>query len=53
MENRKPAKSFRDLIVWQKAHELVLDVYRVTKDFPKEEVHALTSQIRRSSMSVA
>ncbi|HEU5289981.1 MAG TPA: four helix bundle protein [Cyclobacteriaceae bacterium] len=53
MENRKPAKSFRDLIVWQKAHELVLDVYKVTKDFPKEEVYALTSQMRRSSMSVA
>ena len=54
MENRRqPAKSFRDLIVWQKAHELVLDVYRATKDFPKEEVYALTSQIRRSSMSVA
>lgn len=54
MENkRQPAKSFRDLIVWQKAHELVLDVYKVTKNFPKEEVYALTSQIRRSSMSVA
>lgn len=51
--NRQPAKSFRDLIVWQKAHELVLDVYRVTKDFPKEELYALTSQIRRSSISVA
>ncbi len=50
---RQPAKSFRDLIVWQKAHELVLGVYKVTKDFPKEEVYALTSQIRRSSMSVA
>lgn len=54
MENkRQPAKSFRDLIVWQKAHELVLDVYKVTKDFPREEVYSLTSQIRRSSTSVA
>jgi four helix bundle protein len=50
---RQPAKSFRDLIVWQKAHELVLDVYKATKDFPKEEMYGLTSQIRRSSVSAA
>jgi four helix bundle protein len=39
--------------VWQKAHELVLGVYHKTQSFPKEEAYALTSQIRRSSMSVA
>ncbi|MBL7833770.1 MAG: four helix bundle protein [Cyclobacteriaceae bacterium] len=50
---RQAAKSFRDLIVWQKAHELVLDVYQATQSFPKEEMYALTSQIRRSTMSVA
>lgn len=50
---RQAAKSFRDLIVWQKAHELVLDVYQVTQSFPKDEMYALTSQIRRSTMSVA
>jgi four helix bundle protein len=50
---REPAKSFRDLIVWQKAHQLVLAVYKITKDFPKEEVYGMTSQIRRSSTSVA
>lgn len=50
---RQAAKSFRDLIVWQKAHQLVLDVYRVTQSFPKDEMYALTSQIRRSTMSVA
>ena len=50
---RKPAKSFRDLIVWQKAHELVLTIYNVTRNFPKEETYGLTSQVRRSSASVA
>lgn len=51
--NRQPAKSFRDLIVWQKAHELVLGIYSLTKNFPKEEIYGLTSQMRRSSTSVA
>lgn len=54
MENKRQAsQSFRDLIMWQKAHELVLGIYKKTQDFPKEEVYALTSQVRRSSMSVA
>lgn len=44
---------FQDLIVWQKAHQLVLQVYQITKQFPKEEVYGLTSQFRRSSVSVA
>jgi four helix bundle protein len=50
---REKAKSFRDLIVWQKAHEMVLSVYAVTKTFPKEELFALVSQVRRSSTSIA
>jgi len=50
---RVPAKSFKDLIVWQKAHGLVLSVYKVTRSFPKEEMYGLTSQMRRSSVSVA
>ncbi len=45
--------SFRDLIVWQKAHQLVLAIYTSTKQFPKEEVFALTSQIRRAAVSIA
>jgi four helix bundle protein len=53
MENRKPARSFKDLIVWQKAHRLVLGVYKCTKAFPKDEQYGLTSQIRRSMVSVA
>jgi four helix bundle protein len=50
---RKPAQSFRDLVVWQKAHQLVLSVYRMTKNFPKDEMYGLISQVRRSSSSVA
>jgi len=52
MEKEK-SKSFKDLIVWLKAHQLVLNVYKATKHFPKEETYGLTSQIRRSSVSVA
>jgi len=46
-------KNFRELIVWQKAHQLTLDVYRITANFPKTETYGLTSQIRRASASIA
>lgn len=46
-------KHFQELKVWQKAHQLVLKVYQVTKDFPKEERYALLVQIRRAVISVA
>lgn len=49
----QPARSFRDLVVWQKAHQLVLAVYRLTKGFPADERFGLTSQIRRAAVSVA
>jgi len=49
----EPAKTFEDLIVWQKAHQFVLDVYSYTQKFPKEEVYALTSQFRRAAISIA
>jgi four helix bundle protein len=49
----KPAKTFEDLIVWQKAHEFVLAVYRFTDEFPKSEIYGLTSQLRRAAVSVA
>lgn len=45
-------KSFRDLKVWQKAHELTLAIYKVTSLFPADERYSLVSQIRRSVMSV-
>jgi four helix bundle protein len=47
------AKSYEDLEVWEKAHRLVLEVYRISKVFPREEIYALTSQVRRSAASVA
>jgi four helix bundle protein len=49
---RAPARSFQDLIVWQKAHEFVLGVYLVSKSFPREEVYGLTSQFRRAAVSI-
>jgi four helix bundle protein len=43
---RLPAQNFQDLIVWQKAHQFVLSVYRLSKSFPREELYGLTSQFR-------
>jgi len=51
-EKRRAARSFRDLIVWQKAHQFVLDVYRITAGFPKHELCGLTSQFRRAAVSI-
>jgi len=45
-------RSFRDLLVWDKAHQLTLAVYSATAPFPKEEVYGLTSQIRRAASSI-
>jgi len=45
-------KSYRDLIVWQKSMRLVTRIYLITKELPKNEVYGLTSQIRRSSISL-
>ncbi len=50
---RLPARNFQDLIVWQKAHQFVLGVYRLSKSFPREELYGLTSQFRRAAISVA
>ncbi len=46
------AKSYRDLIAWQKAIQLVTDIYKVTRQFPKEEIYGLTSQLRRAAVSI-
>lgn len=43
---------YKELHVWQKAMELVEEVYKLTGDFPKEEMYGLTSQIRRSAVSI-
>lgn len=45
-------KSYRDLIVWQKAVELCVLIYRITQEFPKNELYGLTSQLRRCSVSI-
>ena len=44
--------TYRDLLVWQKAMSLVTEVYKITQNFPTSEVYALTSQIRRSAVSI-
>ena len=49
----KPASTFQDLIVWQKAHRLVLDTYAITQGFPKSEMFGLTSQMQRAAKSIA
>jgi four helix bundle protein len=52
MVTRPPARCFEDLIVWQKAHQFVLTVYRFTESFPKAELYGLTSQLRRAAVSI-
>jgi four helix bundle protein len=47
------AESYRDLLVWQRAIQMTLAIYRLTTGFPKEELFGLTSQIRRAGVSVA
>ncbi|MEK7640978.1 MAG: four helix bundle protein [Patescibacteria group bacterium] len=45
-------KNFTDLIVWQKGHKLVLDIYKKTGQFPSTEVFSLTNQLRRAAVSI-
>jgi four helix bundle protein len=45
-------KSYRDLLVWQKAMELTVETYRFSSSFPRSEVYGLTSQLRRAGVSV-
>lgn len=52
MVDKDTAKTFQDLIVWQKSHQLVLSVYRITNGFPKNELYGLTSQFRRAAVSI-
>ena len=46
------ARSFRELVVWQRSIQLAASIYRLTREFPKEETYGLSSQIRRSAVSV-
>ncbi|MEP7354967.1 MAG: four helix bundle protein [Acidobacteriota bacterium] len=52
MNDRASAKSFCDLVVWQKAHQFVLDVYLYSSAFPRTETYGLTSQLRRAAVSI-
>ena len=45
-------KTFRDLLVWQKAIHFVTRIYKITKTFPQEEIYGLTSQMKRSTISI-
>ena len=45
-------RNYRKVVVWQRADQLTIEVYRVTRKFPKEEVYGLTSQLRRAAYSV-
>lgn len=49
---RAPAQKFEDLVVWQKSHALVLRVYSVTVDFPRQEQYGLVAQMRRAAVSI-
>jgi len=46
-------EGFRSLKAWQKAYALALEIYKITKDFPKTEIYGLTSQIQRAAVSVS
>lgn len=52
INNKQKIKSFVDLVAWQEAHRLVILVYKITKDFPKEEIFILVNQMRRAAISV-
>ena len=52
ISKRKKAERFEDLEVWGKAHQLVLNIYRITKKFPEVEKFTLVSQMRRAAVSV-
>ena len=45
-------QDFRNLQIWEKSHKITLDIYKLTKVFPKEELYGLTSQLRRAALSI-
>lgn len=53
VKDTKAEKGFRKLLVWQRAHQWVLLIYKLTEKFPRHETFGLTSQMRRAAVSVA
>jgi hypothetical protein len=49
---KEKSKRYCDLVVWQKSHILVIEVYRIAIQFPKQEIFGLTSQLRRAATSI-
>jgi len=45
-------RSFKDLIVWQKSYKLVLEIYKITKNFPRTEIYGLSQQMRKTAVSI-
>jgi four helix bundle protein len=52
IEKMSSINSYRDLLIWQKSMNLVTEIYKATSAFPREEIYGITSQIRRSSVSI-
>jgi four helix bundle protein len=48
----KPARTFQDLLVWQRAHDFVLGIYALTPGLPKQETYGLSQQMRRAAVSI-
>ena len=53
MGSKPGVQSFRDLLVWQRSIQLATAIYRLTRDFPREELYGLTSQMTRAAVSIA
>ena len=52
MEENKTVHSYKDLIVWQRAMELVVAIYQITEQFPRSEIYGIISQMRRAAVSI-
>jgi four helix bundle protein len=52
LENKIAARSFRELIVWQRSIQLAVAIYKLTRAFPREEMYGITSQMRRTAVSI-
>ena len=52
MDDKNKINTYRDLIVWQKSMDLVVEIYKLTKNFPKSEIYGLTSQMKRCAVSI-